>query len=465
MSTTPGRYGPDGGAELYNAYVEEQADPEANVEKFPYKHLCRPGFTSFATLNGAGFRGAINLGTVTYVVNGFQVDKVDTAGTVTNVGSFVGTSYVDMARNRKSPDAQIAIVADGERAILEADVVTTIADTDLPPPVSVDAISGYFVFGISDGRYFWTTIDEGTAISALDYKEAEANPDGLIAVRARLQEIMLFGPESVEFHQLTGSSRTFERVQQATLSIGALARPAIIDVNGIPIFPASDGTVRMLQGYDPVRISTHAVERSIADLTDTSSLNAFNIPVEGHNFYVLNAPTQFTWVCDLLTQKWFKWNTYDLLRWAIAGAIRMSDNRVALFDYSAAAAYILDKDEATDAGEIILWKLISEAIGVFPGREIVDELYLDCLPAAGLASGNAEDIDPRIMLRTSIDDGNTWSDEMYQKVGKIGQYSRETKFRQLGVTGEDGMRFEIAMSAAVNRMLTRAMVRRTPLIP
>lgn len=456
LESRPGRFGPEGGARLVNAFAEQGA-PEA---KEPWLIYCRPGLTNFATLTGGAFRGAIDAGPVVYVVNGTQVDKVDSAGTVTTVGTFVGTGPVFMARNRKATP-QIIMVSEGQRALIESDTVTTIADTDLPPPIGAAYIGGYFVCAIADGRYFWSSIDEGANWAALDFASAESDPDGLVGIIARSQEIILPGLKTIEFHALTGSSAVFERVPQTTLQLGVLTGAALKSLNGIPIFPASDGTVRMLSGYDPQRISTHDVERDIASIDDPDYITAGTFSLGGHQYYVLSSPS-WTWVCDLLTRKWFQWESYGLDRWTAEGFVELEGKRLA-GDYAAGKLYEISSDANDDAGEHLIWKLISGPTGAFPNPIIADELYLDIIPGVGLNSADAHESDPQVLLRTSDDDGKSWSDEISMSVGAIGDFKREVSFVNLGMSGEDGFRFEVAMSAPVSRCLQRASLRYTPL--
>lgn len=453
LSSGPGRFGPDAGARLINAYAE-QAPKDA---KYPWLLFCRPGLTNFATLTGGAFRGAIDLDGVGYVVNGTAVNKVDSTGTVTSIGSFTGSGPVFMARNRKSPNPQIAIVSSGIRAYIEADVVSNITDTDLPAPIACDSIGGYIVFAIEDGRYFWTSIDNLTSINALDFRSAEANPDGLVGIKTRGQEIILFGPRSVEFHALTGSTLVFERVSQSTLDLGCLSGAAVKDLNGVVIFPASDFTVRRLNGYSPERISTHAVERSIESLANKSVMTAWTFQLQGHQFYVLNAPS-FTWACDLLTSNWYEWSSYQAARWQAEGFLAIGGKRI-VGDYAVAKLYELDPDVGQDAGEYLIWKLISGAAGQFPNRFVADHIYLDLVVGVGTPT----ETNPQIMLRTSNDDARSWSSEMQRPIGAQGDYKRQVSFRSLGSSGQDGMRFEIAVSANVVRCLQGAALRYTPI--
>ncbi|MEM8575525.1 MAG: packaged DNA stabilization protein [Pseudomonadota bacterium] len=456
LESRPGRYGAEGGASLVNAFVEEMS-PDG---KAPVTIYCRPGLSSFAALTGSGgFRGAIKLGPLAYVVSGPIVNRVDQTGAVANVGAFVGSSPVRMARNRKSPNAQIALVSDGQRAILENDTLSTIADADLPPPNDVCSIGGYFVFSTPDGRYFWTSIDEGTQIDALDFASAEANPDGLVGIIDRNQEIVLLGEETTEFHALTGSSAVFERVQQTTLQLGWLSGAAVKSINGIPIGPASDGTVRVLADYSPERVSTHEVERDIRALSDPGVLTGGTFSLDGHQFYCLNSPT-WTWVCDLLTRKWFQWKSYGSSRWRGEGFVDI-DDKLCVGDYENAVLYCLEADGQTDAGDPLVWDLTSGPIGGYPNRIIADELYLEFIPGVGLNSTDKHASDPKVMLRVSTDDGKTWSDEMVADLGGIGEFKTEVSFRRLGMSGREGFRFRVSVSAPVSRALLRASLRYT----
>ncbi len=455
LSSGPGRFGPDGGARLFNCYAEKAPEDA----KSPWNLFCRPGLTNFATLTGAGFRGGLNLDGVGYVVSGTSVDKVESTGVVTNIGSFAGAGPVFMARNRKDPDPQIGLVSGGLRAYIEADVVTDITDTDLPPPASMDTIGGYIVFAIEDGRYFWTSIDNITAVNALDFRSAEANPDGLNCVKTRGQEIILFGPKSVEFHALTGSALTFERVQQTTLDLGCLAGAAVQSLNGVPIFPASDGTIRRLNAYTPERVSTHAVERSIDALADKSLMSAYVFQLQGHNFYVLNSD-EFTWALDLLTGMWQEWSTYQLDRWRVEGSLEIGGKRI-VGDYALGKLYELDLTAGDDAGDYLQWRARSGAAGQYPNRFIADQLYVDIIVGVGTAT----ETNPQLLLRTSNDDGRSWSSEISRPLGAEAVYKKQVSFRNLGSSGQDGMRFELTVSAAVARCLQGAALRFTPLAP
>jgi len=453
----PGRYGPEGGAKIINAIIEQTGEDA----KAPWVVYSRPGLQPFSSLGSTGgFRGGIALDDVGYIVNGNTVNKVTSTGVVTGVGTFTGDDPVRMARNRKSPNAQIAIVSAGLRSIIENDTVTAISDEDLPNPVDVCSIGGYFVFAIPDGRFFWTAIDEGTDISALDFASAEANPDGLVGCIDRVQEVVLFGNRSTEFYSLTGSSFVFERVPQTTINIGCLSVDAIQSINGIVIFPASDGTVRMLSDYSPMRVSHHDVERDIRALSNKATMRADTFSLDGHQYYALSSAS-WTWVLDLTTQKWLRWESYGKSRWIAQGCVEL-DGQSVMGNFEDNNLYTLNADWDQDGTSYLVWKMISGTIGAFPNPVIIQDLYLDILTGVGINSANTFESDPTVTLRVSTDDGGSWSSEMRAPVGKMADMAREVRFPRLGRTGMDGMKLELSMAAPVNKALVRASIRYTP---
>lgn len=451
--SNPGRYGPDTGPRLINAYVEA-ADAKGKAVLPIY---AIDGLSSFATLaGGSRCRGAISFGPYGYVVSGPLLYKVDSGGGVSVIGGIPNAAPVFMARNRKSPNAQIMIVTDGLRFIVENDVITAIADSDLPAPNSVAGIAGYFLATIPDGRFFISGLDEGTTWDALDFATAESSPDGLSVAYARAGEAILAGPKSIEFWAHTGAAAfPFERVPGSTLqNLGILCKHSMRDLNDVVIFVASDGTVRMLDGYTPRRISTHAQERAIDQVSDKDSITATAYSIRGHQFYVLSC-SEWSWVYNAATGFWHEQASYGLDRWR--GEVFVDINGVRVVgDHASGLMYRINPDAFDEAGEHLIWTVRSGPFHAYPSPLAFNRLFLDTIPGAGLNSTDEHVADPQIMLRFSDDSGRTWSDEMTAEVGKIGEFSRRVTFEALGQSGEDGRIFEVSMSAAVKRGLTFA---------
>lgn len=449
LNSSPGRTGHDAGGRLINAYAE-QMDQQG---KTLWQIVPIDGLASFSTLTGGGaFRGGIVVGVYGYCVSGTAVFKVDSGGGVTNIGSFPGSDPVFMTQNRAG---QIAMVSGGLRYTIIADVVATIADGDLPASSSVTTVDGYGVFTASSltGRFFITAIDDYTDIDALDFATAESNPDILLVAFARGSELILFGLKSTEFWRNTGNaSFPFERLPGTALQMGLLCKYSVADINDVTFFVASDGTVRMLSGYTPIRISNHDVERSINRTENKDTIRATAYSIEGHQFYVLSCET-WTWVYDAATNFWHERQSYGETRWRAEGFMDIDGTR-AVGDFESGVLYEISVTTYTEAGTHLVWTVRTPPVHGYPNRLSINRLFLDTIPGVGLNSGDDHNDDPKVMVRTSKDGGKTFGNYRTAPVGQIGQFNKRVKMDRFGQTTEDGMIFEVSMSAAVIRGLT-----------
>ncbi|MDP5211402.1 hypothetical protein, partial [Microbulbifer sp. 2205BS26-8] len=85
----------------------------------------------------------------------------------------------------------------------------------------------------------------------------------------------------------------------------------------------NEGSVRMLQGTTPMRISTHAIEYAISR-GRWRDASAWSYTHEGHQFYVLTIPAREklpnakgagTYVYDAATQLWHQRKSYGRDYW------------------------------------------------------------------------------------------------------------------------------------------------------
>ena len=105
-------------------------------------------------------------------VAGVQCFHVDSNYNVTSLGGVPGTGPVTFAMNRKKPDPQIMIAGAGHRYLVEklsgSWAINRIEDTALLATHSCGWVDGYFLAGYDDGRFGWSSLDEGSEWAALD---------------------------------------------------------------------------------------------------------------------------------------------------------------------------------------------------------------------------------------------------------------------------------------------------------
>jgi hypothetical protein len=451
--SNPGRFGADGAARLIN-YYSEKAGAEGKIPWPLYAVDGLRDYANFVGAVGAGVRAMLPLDDDTLLtVAGqllYDVNALGESVSVSTVGGITETGPVTMARNRNA-DPMVAIVVSGAKYLWQGGVLSTIADVDLPAANSVTHVNGYFVFGIDDGRMFSTGVDDIT-VSALDFARAEANPDGLMRVAVRGRDLLAFGNKTTEFWTDAGAE-TFPFTRQVVIDIGLLATTSVATVEQTLAFVAHDGTVRMLNGYQAVRISTHAVERAIAAEPDPSMIDAVAWEDQGHSFYAISG-TGFTWVYDALTGLWHERQSKGMARWRCSSYARF-DGKHIFGHYATPKLYEASQAFHDEAGDELICTVQPPAINLWPYSGILWEVHVDPVPGVGLDPTNLEqNVDPKLMVSTSKDGGVTFGGERQESIGGMGQRHKRVVMRNFGMFGQDGVVLRIASSAKVARGLT-----------
>jgi len=104
-------------------------------------------------------------------------------------------------------------------------------------------------------------------------------------------------------------------------------------------------------------------------------------------------------------------------------------------DFENGNLYAFDMTVYADNGAIQKWLRSWRALP--PGQNTLKRtthhsLQLDCESGVGLITGQGSN--PQVMLRWSDDGGNTWSNEHWTSMGRIGEYGRRAFWRRLGMT-------------------------------
>ena len=458
--SNPGRYGQDSALRLVNCFAED-AGEEGRI-RFPI--YASDGYSTFgSTSTNDGVRAMLALSaTASYAVVGRGVYKITSAGAVSTLGGIASDGLTFMARNRAATP-QIVLTCGGLVYKIVSDVLTQISDADLPAPNSVTNIDGYFIFTIEDGRFFITAVDDVT-VDAADFSVAEANPDGLLVGKRRGRELVLFGPQSTEFHINTGNADfPFER--QQAIDIGCYAAGSATEVTFIRgesttdtiIWAATDqegayAGVMMLNGYSGSKISTHAVDRSIRDEPDTDDIRSFTWSAGGHTFYCITGTT-FSWVYDMGTGFWHERKSYGLEHWRAVLCFTFGTTNI-LGDYASGVLYRMAHDIYEENGEPLIMTVQPPAIHAWPSPMRFDALYIDAIPGVGINATADADAEPMMMLDHSNDNGHTWLAERHIPLGALGKRRTRLKAFRFGQSGEDGKVFRMRVSAKVMKGIT-----------
>jgi hypothetical protein len=279
-----------------------------------------------ATLSGAaGVTGAT--GGVGHILDGNN--NTVTSPTLPFVSEDVGGKLIVTAGTGFTPGTyDIDSVADGIATLSSSpgtagstggvatqyagESITTDADGYLKAG-SGTYLDGYGIIAPPDSTNFYISdnVNNGLGFaswSALDKGSKETRPDNILRVFADHQELIVFGDyESVEVWRDTGASNfPLEKDPGAFVHYGLVAKDSVcqLGLSGVVWMGWSSGRGNpqafYMQGLQPQRISTSALEHIWDTYSDVRDARAFSYSEDGHHFWCISFPTaDITWVYDL----------------------------------------------------------------------------------------------------------------------------------------------------------------------
>jgi hypothetical protein len=402
-----------------------------------------PGRRLLATIGAGPIRGEYTASTgVLYVVSGNKLYRVDSSWSETLIGT-LGTSSgpVSMADN----GIQLFVVdgsIQGYWVTLSTDSFTTVGSADnFLGADQVSFIDGYFIFNKLDSEQFFIAGPNSVTFDPSDISTAEGSPDSLIGHINDSRYLYLIGTESLETFWDSGNADfPFERLQGAMLPIGTEAPFSIQRFNGGIAFLGQDergrGSVYQVQGLQPKRISTHAIEKVIAGLGSQALARAWSYRDSGHEFYCLNPyGSSTTWVYDASTSLWHE--RASLSNGALfrerSDCHAFAYNTNVVGDFDSGNIYALESAVYDDNGDEIPRVRTAPHVSNDMNRVRHNRFQLDMETGVGLdGSTSAIGYDPQMILDWSDDGGLTWSNEHWRSIGKLGKRKTRLIWNRLG---------------------------------
>lgn len=420
--------------------------------------------TTAGTPTGLTYAVANNTMTVSAVTNGIIYPGqtvINTSATVNTIVTALGTGTGSTGTYTVN-NAQY--LASSTLYLLNFTVIP-ITDGAFSGANTVDIVDNYFVYN-RPGTQQWGASNVLSPISSpLSFSSKDGAPDNLISLIVDHREVYLLGEKSSEVWVDTGTFPfPFQRIPGTSTQHGIAAQFSMARVGNSFCYVSRNergqGQVVMMNGYTPTRISTHAVENTLANQYIDDAI-AWTMQLEGHEWYVVTFPSiDLTWVFDTSTSLWHKWlwidttNTYHRHRGNCA-ALFQGMNIVG--DWQNGNLYMVDNTNYTDDGNPIRRLRRCPHITSDLQRVYFDELQIQFQPGVGLSgvsqsfatsaiagvakaglaiagtSGTASaNVNPQAMLRWSNDGGSTWSNEHWVGIGAQGKYTNRAIWRRLG---------------------------------
>lgn len=419
-----------------------------------------------------------------------------TAVTTTGVGTCVPANFWQITTATSGSATGTLKVVNDFRTITSA-----YTGVNFPVANTVAFIDSYFVVNVAETKQFWLSGNyDGFYWDPLQYASKEAYTDNLETVTVDNGNIVLLGTVSQEYWQNNGGFPfPFARISGSPTDVGLAARWSLARCGGMLFYLGRTRrggiSVFSVQNYAPTVVSTPDLDYLISQYQNINDAVAFGYRQNGHEFYQISFPTEGkTWLYDASTQAWSELSSNNGRHYAQWGA--QFKNEIVVSDYRTGKLYKLDSDYYTDAGDTIVRELITphsfsnstfnrlhiyrlrldmeQGVGINPvllpsttqnlttnsNEDLLTEnLYNIILEEE--ARQFFEDSNPRIMLQISRDGGYTYGNEMWIKMGALGQYRRRAEWRRLGVSRSYVFKFRITdpikvVILSATAMLTQA---------
>lgn len=402
---------------LINLYAEQSP----GQAKSPFVIHGTPGFSQFAIIGQGPIRAMHDLAGVLYIVSGTELYSVDSNGIGTLRGTIAGTGRAFTADN----GAQLVIVNDtGTGFVWDGATLTTISDPDYQLASSCAFINQFIVFSVKgSGQFFWSAVLDAKNYAALDFATAESNPDNLVEILSSANLLWMFGEKTIEVFYNSGSSAVFERVTGAPMQLGATAN-TIVSLDNAPFWQGDDGIFYRANGYIPVRVSTHQIEFLVKDFTNP---RAFRYVDEGHRFYVVSYD-QGAVAYDTTTGLWHERDSFAVGRYRPCCHVNIYGKQL-VGDYLLGLISTMSLDIYADGTNPMQRRAITPFIHNNGEKISLGSIQIAFEHGVGLTLGQG--VDPQAMLDWT-DDGETYGNELWRPIGKIGERMARAKWNRMG---------------------------------
>ena len=406
------------------------------------------------------FRGGVPIGSLMYGAWDGEVYTVSQSGTATLFSTLAGTDYPSFGRNGRSPTADIAVVTGNGAFVIDttAAQVSNYPDADVSGPGTPQCCCGYLgfiFFGYNDGTLQVTKYNS-TSINSLDQALTITNYDGIKALFGWQGQLYAMGPKTVEVWGEPINPTGFPLTRAGfNITPGILGKHSYAgweqEWGYPPIYVGSDGTVRQLQGYQAVKVSNTDVDRDLRDInfSDRDNVNCLVYNTGGNAFWQMNLPTK-SWVYHVQEGTWHERQSQGLAKSRLANSLFFAD-RWLVGDTQTTSVYEMDQGTATEGGAEITATMESGPLKEFPYRQRIVRADFDFTVGVSLTTGTAPvQTDPEVLIEASYDGGHTWPSSWNRKLGKESKYSRRVYVNNVGLTGDEGVRFRWSISNPVH---------------
>lgn len=443
--------------ECWNLFAEAEQVPG---QEQPVTSMYRdPGLRTFTTAGSGPIRGFFALDGRQWAASGAGLYEVAVDGTVTLRGAIAaGNGPVSFTTNAQGGN-QLAVLASGSLYVqnLLTNTVTLVADADLPQGriASIGFVDGYGLAHVKDTAIFYiSSLEDFTAWDPTDIFQKSHTADNVRVMVIDHGLAWLFGSRTIEPWYDSGDSNTpFQPVPDVMIMQGILSSDAWDLIDNTMFWAgeteAGGRVAYKAVGFNPQRISTHAVEAAWRTYGVVNDMTVWNYTHQGHPCVQFDFPSQHvSWVFDTHTNFWHKRGLWN----AAGGTYEAHLGRCHVYAFDKhlvgsrvdGTIYEQSADVYADGSLPQRWMRRAPAVRQELKNAVHARFYVDAeVGTTPLSTGQGSD--PRMMMRYSDTSTKNWSVERWRSMGVMGAYKQRIIWNKLGMSrGPQGRVYEIS---------------------
>lgn len=379
-------------------------------------------------------RGGINWRGSHYRVMGSSLISISSLGAITVLGDVGSGGQVtfDYSFDR------LAVASSGSLFYLIGSTVTKVTDPDIGNVLDVVWVDGYFM--TTDGTSLVVTeLNDPFAVNPLKYGSSEADPDPVVGLLKLLGEVYAMNRYTIEvFDNIGGDLFPFQRIDGAQIQKGIIGTHCACEFSDAIAFIGGGRNeapaIYIGANATTTKISTREIDQLLSTYTEAElSLCVVEKRVsDGLQQLWVHLPNQ-TVVYDPVASVAVKEPIWFYLTSGLDGFSKYrAKNLVWVFDLWYCADPTTNKigylvqDISSQYGDMARWEFGTSIVYNESRGAIFHELELVTLTGR-IALG----ADPVISTSYSID-GETWSQQKFIRVGKIGQRNKRLVWLKQG---------------------------------
>lgn len=425
---------------LINWILEPIESPSTSAK---YVLVTTPGFSTFASVAAAPIRGFGVAGARVFFVAGYALYELFANGTVLQRGTVsADTNPATISWNGPTGNA-LFITSGGVGYGYALGTNTLTANVTTYKATMGAFLSNRFLALDATTSTLQISNLQSTTFNPTQIAIRSARPDPWISMAVVNNEIWLWGTTSTDVWYDAGASPfPFQPIPNASFDQG-IDGPFSANRDGVPLHwvgSNAQGTriIWQAQGYQPVRVSTHAIEAQLTAMTNTADALGFTYQDRGHLFYVPIFPSAdqaFHYDIKLGSAGWGErlyWNTTTASWQALrVGTHVYAFGRHLVGDRFTGTIYTMDPLVYTDVGGVAMRRLRQPPRLAFDQKRVkYTRLQIVMDTGIGLVSGQGSD--PQVMLSSSNDGGRTFGAERWTSAGPIGAFNTRVQWLRLG---------------------------------